>query len=156
MHLFPSTMDRSMPIEWWIEFIKKINTNYPTLQILLVGAPKDVENAENIIAKTKNVTRMCGKTVFLQTVYIIKNARLSVDVNSGPSHFASFYQKPQLFISPKLELFSYLPTNNPLVTFFINNQEYISKDIYAAQNKYEDNDPDKAFLAFKRIIDNTN
>ena len=88
---------------------------------------------------------MCGVTNFRETLYIIKNSALSINVDSGPAHYAACYLKPQILIWSKDDNYAYMPTNNKNATFIFGENIIESKDVYIKDVKF-DQSPDTASI----------
>lgn len=146
MHPFASNAGKSLTAEWCIESIKKINQAYPFLKILIIGGPADSNKIQAIISEVKNSYNMSMDYKFLQSMYIVKNSKLSINVPSGPMHFAAFYKKPQIVIWLENNTYSYMPTYNPNAVFIINNK------VFNTGNVYSENTDNKVFLPDTELV----
>lgn len=79
---------KQYPAEKWIDLIKSLAFEG---QILLLGAPSDLESCENIKKRSKrsNVINLAGKLSLLQSAALMKDAILNYVNDSAPLHLAS-------------------------------------------------------------------
>lgn len=94
-HLFPggaSAILRSWEDDKWVQLAKKIFEEYG-YTIVLTGGTEDKEKAENIAdsLKKNNVPAysLAGKVSLAETVYVLKQAKLLVTVNTGIMHIGA-------------------------------------------------------------------
>lgn len=79
---------KQLPQEKWIELIE----NLPSyIQIYLLGGPDDKLLGDEIVklSQRSNVMNLSGKTSFLQTAALMKDAILNYTNDSAPMHIAS-------------------------------------------------------------------
>ena len=146
LHPFASNAGKSLTAEWCIESIKKINQAYPFLKILIIGGSADSNKIQAIISEVKNSYNMSVGYNFSQSLYVIKNSKLSISIPSGPAHFAAFYKEPQIVIWLENNTYSYIPTYNPNAVFIINNK------VFDANNVYSENTDNKVFLPDTELV----
>ena len=89
------------PKEWvnkyWVELIDRIQTNFNSVKIVLVGnkdLPKEFKN----IINNENIVNSCKKTSIKEVFYIIKNSKLIITVETGIQHIGFIFNKPQIII----------------------------------------------------------
>jgi ADP-heptose:LPS heptosyltransferase len=133
---FASSENKSMSVEWYVEFLNKLSL-ISNKKIVLVGGKKDFEKSEEIKKNTKNVINVCGKTTFKQVLYILKNSYAMINVDSGPTHYGAIYEKPQIILWGENRNFSYMPVHNPNAIFIFGEKVVRSKDVY---NNLKDSD----------------
>lgn len=80
---------KQWPVEQWIELIKKVQKQVDF--IYLLGAPADHHVCESIrlVTGTNKVVNLAGKLSFLQSVALIKGAKMNYVNDSAPMHLAS-------------------------------------------------------------------
>jgi len=151
MNPFASSDDKSMSVDWYIEYINKLR-NITNKKIILIGGEKDEEKSEKIKKETLNVINLCGETSFREMLYILKNCESMINVDSGPTHYGTFYKKPQIILWGENNNFTYMPTHNPKATFVFGNKIVDVKDIYKADIKFTKYaDVDTTILAYKNL-----
>jgi ADP-heptose:LPS heptosyltransferase len=139
---FASSDDKSMSVDWYIEFINKFE-KISDKKIVLLGSKKDKERAEEIVQNTKNVINLCGETSFAEVLYILKNSYAMINVDSGPTHYGAIYEKPQIILWGENKNFAYMPVHNKNAIFIFGKQILKSKDVYESEinfTKYADVD----------------
>lgn len=85
---------KQWPVEQWIELIQKVQKQVDF--IYLLGAPADHHVCESIrlVTGTNKVINLAGKLSFLQSVALIKGAKMSYVNDSAPMHLASSVNAP--------------------------------------------------------------
>lgn len=85
---------KQWPVEQWIELIKKVQKQVDF--IYLLGAPADHHVCESIrlVTGTNKVVNLAGKLSFLQSVALIKGAKMNYVNDSAPMHLASSVNAP--------------------------------------------------------------
>jgi len=84
---------KQFPLTKWCELINKIPQRY---NIHLIGSPDDIDLCEQI-QKSTNVNRVkvsAGKLTILESVALIKHAKMTFTNDSAPLHFASAVNAP--------------------------------------------------------------
>lgn len=84
---------KQYPKEKWIEFIKEIK---PGLRIYFLGSQKDSDLCDMIIRESghQNSLNLAGKTSFLDTAVLMKDAAMNFVNDSAPLHLASAVNAP--------------------------------------------------------------
>ena len=147
IHPFASSDAKGQSINWWVDSIRNINISYPNLDVIIIGSKKDYPNAEIIKNEIENqnkvnnkkIHNLCGVTNFRETLYIIKNSALNINVDSGPAHYAACYQRPQILIWGQDNNYAYMPVNNPNATFIIGQNIIKSDDVYKNNVEFKNN-----------------
>lgn len=82
---------KAAPKEKWIELV-----NQSPEQIFVLGGPGDAELADEIMgqADNTNITNLCGKLNFLESVALMQDAKMNFVNDSGPMHMASSVNAP--------------------------------------------------------------
>ncbi len=83
---------KQLPREKWLDLIGLMNGT----KIYLIGGPGDEEACEDIRqnANNKNVENLCGKLTTLESVSLMKDAKMNYVNDSAPLHFASAANAP--------------------------------------------------------------
>ena len=137
---FASSEDKSMSVDWYIDFINKFE-KISDKKIILLGSKKDKERAEKIVQNTKNVVSLCGQTSFREVLHVLKNSFAMINVDSGPTHYGAIYQKPQIILWGENKNFAYMPVHNPNAVFIFGSQAIRSEEVYQSEinfTKYAD------------------
>ncbi len=151
MNPFASSEDKSMSVDWYIEFINKFE-EISDKKIILIGSKKDRTNVEKIVSATKNTVNLCGETNFRQVLYILKNSSAMINVDSGPTHYGSIYEKPQIILWGENKNFAYMPVHNPNAVFIFGKQIVKAKDVYKTKINFQKYaDIDTALVACKNL-----
>jgi ADP-heptose:LPS heptosyltransferase len=80
---------KKFPTDKIIELCNKL-----TQQVVLIGGKTEVDDAKNIISKTKgNVVDCCGKFSLLESAILIKNADVVISNDTGFMHIAAAFNK---------------------------------------------------------------
>ena len=84
---------KQFPPEKWIDFLK--NTSFSG-NIYLLGGPSDREASESIRSASSNscVTNLCGELSLMESVALMRDARMNYVNDSAPLHFASAVNAP--------------------------------------------------------------
>ena len=84
---------KQFPAHKWAALIQQIPPQYA---IYLLGGPGDTALGEAILALSagREVTNLCGKLNFLQSVALMKGATMNYANDSAPLHFASATNSP--------------------------------------------------------------
>ena len=148
---FASSEDKSMSVDWYVEFINKFE-KISNKKIILLGGKKDALNAEKIISTTKNTVNLCGRTSFREVLYILKNSFGMINVDSGPTHFGATYEKSQVILWGENKNFAYMPVHNPNAVFVFGKQIIKAKDVYQSDINFQKYaDVDTTLLACKDL-----
>ncbi len=85
---------KQWPVEKWIELIQTVQKQVDF--IYLLGAPADHHVCESIrlVTGTSKVVNLAGKLSFLQSVALIKGAKMNYVNDSAPMHLASSVNAP--------------------------------------------------------------
>ncbi len=85
---------KQFPKEKWIELINSL----PSLNIYLLGAPRDMATCEEIISHIPNpkskILNLAGKLDFLESAALMRNAKMNYVNDSAPMHIASAMNAP--------------------------------------------------------------
>lgn len=82
---------KQFPEENWIKFLKRLSF---FRKIYLIGAPSDKEACQRIIKAAKRGENLCGELSLIQSVALIKDAKMNYVNDSAPMHFASAVNAP--------------------------------------------------------------
>ncbi len=84
---------KQFPATKWIDFIRRLDTNYI---IYLIGSKEDNDIAENIkqTIGAKNVHNLTGKISLLESAALIKDAKMNYVNDSAPLHIATAMNAP--------------------------------------------------------------
>ena len=79
---------KQWPIEKWVDILKLIPTS---VRIYLLGAPSDRATCDDILKRSSrdNAANLCGQLSFLQSVSLMREAKMNFVNDSAPLHFAS-------------------------------------------------------------------
>lgn len=82
---------KQLPKEKWLELIPQIKE-----KIYLIGGPSDFDLAEEIKTESQhsNIENLSGKLNLLESVALIKDAKMNFVNDSGPMHMASSVNAP--------------------------------------------------------------
>ena len=86
------------PVEHFARLANTILQDQPSVQIVLLGSPKDVEVCQQIQAACPSVHQLAGKTTLDQALALIAQARAMVANDSGLLHIASALNRPVIAI----------------------------------------------------------
>lgn len=88
-------LERRWASENFVALIKRVQHQFPTLKIVLIGAPAEAEYVSNLVEglPIENLVNTAGKTSLSGLFEIIQNARLVLTTDSGPMHIAFAFQK---------------------------------------------------------------
>ncbi len=84
---------KQWPLEKWVELLKLIPSN---IRVYLLGAPSDRPTCDEILSRSarENTANLCGQLSFLQSVSLMKDAKMNFVNDSAPLHFASATNAP--------------------------------------------------------------
>lgn len=82
---------KQFPEENWIKLLKRLSFG---AKVYLIGAPSDQEACQRIIDKTHKGENLCGQLTLIQSVALIKDAKMNYVNDSAPMHFASAVNAP--------------------------------------------------------------
>lgn len=84
---------KQWPLEKWVELLRLIPVNK---RVYLLGAPSDRATCDEIITRSarENTANLCGQLSFLQSVSLMRDAKMNVVNDSAPLHFASATNAP--------------------------------------------------------------
>ena len=91
---------KEWPGERWLQLVDKITNRFDG--IIFTGAPADVEKTDRLLAEIKlktkanNVISVAGKIKLRETIDLIANCKMIFSVNTGISHIAAAFDKPQV------------------------------------------------------------
>ncbi len=79
---------KQFPTEKWIEFVSQLD---PQLYVYLIGSDSDIDLCSKIIKESNhpNCFNFAGKLTLLESVALIKDARMNFVNDSAPMHLAS-------------------------------------------------------------------
>lgn len=99
-HIGASEAHKAISVSKWISILSQIRKLRP-IPVVLIGAPSERTRAEQIEsgAPGGEVIHRAGKTSLLETMTILKNARLLIGPDSAPVHMAAFVGCPVLNLS---------------------------------------------------------
>ncbi len=82
--------------EFFANIILNLNKKIKSVKFIILGAPNEVDIAEDILDKTKlnNVISLTGKTTMLELVEVIRKCDVIIGHDSGPSHIAAAVKTP--------------------------------------------------------------
>lgn len=93
-----SQPSKRWPASHWTDLLLKIKIQLGTLEnVLLVGGPGDLENA-NLILEKVNCTSLVGKNSLLETIELLQSAYLSISNDSFALHAAVSSEVPHIFV----------------------------------------------------------
>lgn len=82
---------KQFPEANWIKFLKRFSF---TSKIYLIGAPSDREACQRIVDGSRKGENLCGELSLIQSVALIKDAKMNYVNDSAPMHFASAVNAP--------------------------------------------------------------
>jgi len=84
---------KQYPADSWADMLSKINQEYP---VYLLGSGSDKELCDYIVNKSgnSNAVNMAGKLSLLQTVALMRDAKMNYVNDSAPMHLASAVNAP--------------------------------------------------------------
>jgi len=84
---------KQLPIEKWIELIRKIKHPYT---VYLIGAPSDFELCQQILGQVSDdqVINLAGHLSLLSSCYLMSHSQMNYVNDSAPLHFASAMNAP--------------------------------------------------------------
>jgi heptosyltransferase II len=84
---------KQWPIEKWIALIEALD---PNITIFVLGAPADVDLAEDIVKRVNRgkVISLAGELQILETAVLMKGAKMNYVNDSAPLHIASAMNAP--------------------------------------------------------------
>lgn len=82
---------KQYPKEKWVEFLNEIK-----IKTYIIGAPSDIDFAEEIISKTnhQDLHNLCGKLSLLESAALMQDAKMNYVNDSAPQHLASAVNAP--------------------------------------------------------------
>ncbi len=118
--------------EYFADIIEYVKKNYG-YKILICGSPSELRDSEAIISFLKNsadIENCTGKTSLLQTMVLLKHARLAISVDTGSVHMAASVACPivALFSGKHYGRFAPYP-NEVFAKFFVVYPDHIEKYI---------------------------
>ncbi len=111
IHPFAANETRSLPLPRWNQLLKKINAQFPEMEIVITGATAN-RDAVNVIGKGLLRTEIILGAPLLEVAERIKSAQLYIGVDTGISHLAGVLQKKMILIGNRSNP-TWLPTYNP-------------------------------------------
>ncbi|QLY25976.1 glycosyltransferase family 9 protein [Bdellovibrio sp. KM01] len=101
VHVGASEKHKALTPDAWGRAIDYFNRRYQGMPIVLIGAPNEVEIANEIIAAAPNaaITNLVGKTRMNELFTVLKRSELLIGCDSAPIHMASLTDTPTLNIS---------------------------------------------------------
>ncbi|MDP1845108.1 MAG: glycosyltransferase family 9 protein [Sediminibacterium sp.] len=115
---------KQMPVIKWIEFLNELPNN---IQVLVLGAPSDLNLCAQIINDTtnKNCINLAGKCSFLQSASLMRDAVMNYVNDSAPMHFCSAVNAPVTAIyCSTIPAFGYGPLSS--TSHIVENQQSLS------------------------------
>ncbi|MEX5897674.1 glycosyltransferase family 9 protein [Proteus vulgaris] len=101
-----STKERRWPIKYFVELAQKLIENDPSLQVKLIGSPRELELPEAFFVLLpeqyhNNIENLVGKTSLPDLLSQIKIMDVLVTGDTGPLHLAIALQIPtvSLFVT---------------------------------------------------------
>jgi len=84
---------KQFPVDKWAEFLNRLPED---LRVYLLGGPEDAGLCKLLQSKTSNpsITDLSGKLNFLESVSLMRDARMNYVNDSAPMHFASSVNAP--------------------------------------------------------------
>src|SRR6478736_10117726 len=84
---------KQFPLDKWAEFLNRLPED---LRVYLLGGPEDAGLCKLLQSKTSNpsITDLSGKLNFLESVSLMRDARMNYVNDSAPMHFASSVNAP--------------------------------------------------------------
>lgn len=84
---------KQWPLEKWVELLKLIPAS---VRVYLLGAPSDRATCDDILQRSarENAANLCGQLSFLQSVSLMRDAKMNFVNDSAPLHFASAANAP--------------------------------------------------------------
>ena len=101
--------------------LNKIKEVLPALNcpVVLLGGPKELEMANELLKSFPSVLSLVGKTNISEATLVLKGAKLVVTNDTGLMHLASFYNKPMVCLwGNTLPAFGMYPFNNDQIKHF--------------------------------------
>ncbi len=92
--------NRRMPPEKLLAILRRVQTLYPGLQLLVLGSAADAQAAARLCSGLHDCTSLCGRTTLRQTVALLSRATAAVTMDSGPAHMAAAVETPVAVFSP--------------------------------------------------------
>lgn len=90
-------LHRRWPRERFEQFIRAFRKKYPSMKVVLVGAPAErdyVGELHSVLAEDEHVLNLAGRTSMREFLALLERATIFVSNDSGPVHFASGYETP--------------------------------------------------------------
>ncbi|HET9642395.1 MAG TPA: lipopolysaccharide heptosyltransferase II [Burkholderiaceae bacterium] len=84
------------PAEYFAGLALRVIATDPTLQVLLLGSPKDREVAEVIATQVPGVRNFAGQTALDDAILLIAGAKAMATNDSGLMHIAAGFDRPQV------------------------------------------------------------
>ena len=88
-----SKAERNWLVLRYVQLIKQIQATYPAYEVVLSGAPNDLDCVAPIIEQT-GVRSFVGKTSLKQLTALLEKATLLIAPDTGPVHIASAVNTP--------------------------------------------------------------
>lgn len=82
---------KQFPEENWIEFLKVLSFDG---NVYLIGAPSDKQASQRIIDASGKGKNLCGELSLIESVGLIRDAKMNYVNDSAPMHFASAVNAP--------------------------------------------------------------
>ena len=82
------------PVRSFVDLAQRIRSEFPDVQILLLGAPNDRAICEEIASAVPAVRNLAGKTTLKEAIALISRTDAMVTNDSGLMHVASAFEKP--------------------------------------------------------------
>ncbi len=130
---------RKWPISKFFELVTHISLDYPQLKIIFIGSKSERPYVDSLhrqfdTRQKKTILNLAGTTTIRQLLSLLEHAELLITNDSGPAHFASGYNIPQIvFFGPETPLL-YKPFGDKVTCCYT--EEYCSPclNIYDYKN----------------------
>ncbi|WP_413586346.1 glycosyltransferase family 9 protein [Bdellovibrio sp. HCB274] len=101
VHVGASEKHKALTADAWARALDYFSRRYEGMPIVLIGAPNEMDIANEIIEKAPNaaITNLVGQTKMNELFTILKRSELLIGCDSAPIHMASLTDTPTLNIS---------------------------------------------------------
>ncbi len=129
LHVCGKNITRSWPVDNWVKFINYFHQNYPDHSIIMTGSKQDANFINQIINNLPTadfIKNFSGQLSFNELLFLLKNSKLYIGVDTGITHLASLLNLPSLVIG-NLSNPTWLPDYNPLASILFNKENCTCK-----------------------------
>ena len=129
LHVCGKNTVRSWPVDNWVKFINYFHQNYPDHSIIMTGSKQDANFINQIINNLPTadfIKNFSGQLSFNELLFLFKNSKLYIGVDTGITHLASLLNLPSLVIG-NLSNPTWLPDYNPLASILFNKENCTCK-----------------------------